>query len=273
MTRYSNITQNKRDQFKSALDDFCTFEWDDRNSWDFGAFIIANKRGDLKTINGLNFTNNYSKSQFESTPGKFQGITFNNMQINLQIGVYWISLEEYREFLNWLNPYKIANLGFSYNLDYSYLCKIAKIDTKEKYWLGYDQNIDMYYFELNIVFEIQGKNCAHSNNKYPWVKGIDKENIENFKPQRGNIINDTIKYTNGTVHLHKPCYKLDNNYLKTELDVEMDLKIQLSNSLTVEESHYVDATNDFKYFADSNFGIKQKIGYKLFSLMFGLTPS
>ena len=178
MSRYSNITQKKRDQFKGALDEFCTFKWNDKDSWDdFGAFIIADKRGDLKSSSGPSFTNNYSKPQFESAAGQLQGITFNTKQISFKVGIYWASMEDYRKFLNWLHPYEVADLQFDYDKDYAYFCKLAKIDDASKYVLGKqstnqsDKNGNiiyesMYYFETNLTFEIQGEACAHSKESY-----------------------------------------------------------------------------------------------------------
>lgn len=180
--RYSKITQNKRDQVKGMIDNFCTFKWDDKDSWDeFGAFIVADKIGDLKASSGPTFTNNYSKPQYESSAGQLQGVTFNTKQISFKVGVYWASMEDYRAFLNWLHPYEIADLQFGYDRDYAYFCKLAKIDDASKYILGQvpTDNRDkygniiyepMYYFETNLTFEIQGEACAHKKYSNDLVK-------------------------------------------------------------------------------------------------------
>lgn len=169
MGRYSNIQTQKREQFKGAIDEFCTFKWNDLDSWDeFGAFIIADKRGDLKASSGPSFTNNYSKPQFESAAGQLQGITFNTKQISIKVGVYWASMADYRKFLNWLHPYEVADLQFGYDKDYAYFCKLAKIDDASKYVVGHQGGEAMYYFETNLTFELQGEACAHSKESYNW---------------------------------------------------------------------------------------------------------
>ena len=48
-TNISNITLERRNQIKGRLDNFATFMWRGENAFDIcGAFIIADKRGDLK---------------------------------------------------------------------------------------------------------------------------------------------------------------------------------------------------------------------------------
>ena len=177
MGRYSNIQTQKREQFKGAIDEFCTFKWNDLDSWDeFGAFIIADKRGDLKASSGPSFTNNYSKPQFESAAGQLQGITFNTKQISFKVGIYWASMADYRKFLNWLHPYEVADLQFGYDKDYAYFCKLAKIDDANKYVVGHQGDEAMYYFETNLTFELQGEACAHSKESYNWSEEYSIQN-------------------------------------------------------------------------------------------------
>lgn len=170
MSRYSNIIENKRNQLKGAFDEFCTFEWRGKDLWEeYGVFIISDKRGDLKAHSGPSFTNNYAKPQFESAAAQIQGVTFSTKSISFKIGIYWTSMEEYRELLNWLHPYEIGDLSFSYNNNYAYFCKLSKIDDASKYIVGYEGDEIKYYFETNIAFEIQGESCAHSKYSFPWL--------------------------------------------------------------------------------------------------------
>lgn len=187
MGRYSAITKRKRDQLKGTIDEFCTFVWCNKDSWeDFGAFIIANERGDLRASSGPTFTNNYSKPQFETAAGQLQGVSFNTMQIKLSVGIYWSSMANYRKFLNWLHPYEINDLSFSYNLQYAYFCKLAKIDESSKYIIGYEDGEPMYYFETQITFDIQGEPCAHSVEPYKWSNSSNLEPIH-ITPATKNI--------------------------------------------------------------------------------------
>jgi hypothetical protein len=100
ITNISNTTRQRRQQIKSLQDEFCTFSWGGEDAFEnFGAFIINDKKGSLKFYNGPGFSNEYVKPQFDTTGGFLQGVTFNKQQISFNIGVYWISIEDYRKLL------------------------------------------------------------------------------------------------------------------------------------------------------------------------------
>lgn len=177
----------KRKQLKSMMDNFSTFSWDGYNAFDsFGAFIINDRNG-LKFYNGPTFSNTYSKPQFSRTNATLSGVSFNQQKIQFTIGVYWITEEDYRLFLNWLNPYVIGNLCFGYDSQYRYVCKLSNIQDSIRYVLGYTNpitnndssvnsklnyskllggNEPAYYTELQLTFELQGESCAITNTSY-----------------------------------------------------------------------------------------------------------
>lgn len=98
--RYSNLTTKPRELLKKQMDDFATFVWRGVKSFDtYGAFIINNKNS-LKFYNGPSFTNEYSKPKFSSTGSNLTGISFSTQTISFQVGAYWLTEVEYREFIN-----------------------------------------------------------------------------------------------------------------------------------------------------------------------------
>lgn len=164
------ITEQKRDQFKKMLDKFCTFTWNGKEAWDFGAFIINENREGLKFYNGPSFSNEYTSPQFAKNK-EFIGVNFEQQKISFKIGVYWISIENYRKFLEWLSPYMISNLSFTFNSQWYYLAKLTGREDSTRYILGYDENGEpRYYSELTLNFEVQGEPCLYSHSEFMWIK-------------------------------------------------------------------------------------------------------
>lgn len=165
--RYSNLTVKPRELLKKQIDDFATFVWRGVRSFDkYGAFIINNKNS-LKFYNGPSFTNEYSKPKFSSTGSNLTGISFSTQTISFQVGAYWLTEAEYREFINWLNPYEISYLGFDFEDKYDYLVKLSKIGDSTRYVVGRNENNEpCYYTELNLTFEVQGEACARARYGY-----------------------------------------------------------------------------------------------------------
>lgn len=165
--RYSNLTTKPRELLKKQMDDFATFVWRGIKSFDtYGAFIINNKNS-LKFYNGPSFTNEYSKPKFSSTGSNLTGISFSTQTISFQVGAYWLTEAEYREFINWLNPYEISYLGFDFEDKYDYLVKLSKIGDSTRYVVGRNENNEpCYYTELNLTFEVQGEACARARYGY-----------------------------------------------------------------------------------------------------------
>ena len=182
----STITTNKRDQLKKMLDKFSTFTWDGKNSWEsFGAFIISENREGLKFYNGPSFSNEYTSPQFAKNK-EFVGVNFEQQKISFKIGVYWISIEDYRKFLEWLNPYVISKLGFTFAPKWEYQVKLASREESTRYILGYEGSDPRYYSEMTLNFEVQGEPCLYSAHEFMW-KRVDTPNT---KDNEGNTIPD-----------------------------------------------------------------------------------
>lgn len=187
----SNTTFNKRKQLSHLIDEFTDFTWDGLDAFrNFGAFIINEKRESLKFYNGPSFTNEYTNPQFDRS-NIFTGVTFKSQQISFKIGVYWISIEDYRKLLNWLNPYVISNLVFDFNRDYSYQVKLASREDSTRYIVGRENNEPRYYTEMTLNFDVQGVPCARMNIPQNWVVNLTNTEVK-ISP---NVGRDNIKKT------------------------------------------------------------------------------
>lgn len=176
MGRYTKNLHTRWDSVKGALDDYCTFSWNGRESIedDLRTFIVNDKKTGLLSHNGLNFTNTYSKPQFTAGSGTLQGVTFNTKQIKFKIGTYGLTLDSYAKVMDWLNPYVIGVLVFDYDQKYAYHCKLAQFSDSEKYIISYNSAGEpLYYFETNVTFDIIGDIVKHGLNPYPWIKNVD----------------------------------------------------------------------------------------------------
>lgn len=187
----SNTTFNKRKQLSHLIDEFTDFTWDGLDAFrNFGAFIINEKRESLKFYNGPSFTNEYTNPQFDRS-NIFTGVSFKSQQISFKIGVYWISIEDYRKLLNWLNPYVISNLIFDFNRDYSYQVKLASREDSTRYIVGRENNEPRYYTEMTLNFDVQGVPCARMNISQNWVVSLTNTEVK-ISP---NVGKDNIKKT------------------------------------------------------------------------------
>lgn len=182
---YSSLNptkQHKREQIKSGMDDFCTFSWCGINAWNYGAFIT--NKNDLKFYNGPQFSNTYAQPQY-NTSALLEGVTFKVQQIKFKIGVYWISDKEYREFINWLNPYSIGTLIFDFDTKWGYRVKLANREDSTRYCIGYEwedgESKRRYYTEMTLTFEVQGQPCAIATQSYEY------KNIENIVNNEQNV--------------------------------------------------------------------------------------
>lgn len=187
----SNTTFNKRKQLSHLIDEFTDFTWDGLDAFrNFGAFIINEKRESLKFYNGPSFTNEYTNPQFDRS-NIFTGVSFKSQQISFKIGVYWISIEDYRKLLNWLNPYVISDLIFDFNRDYSYQVKLASREDSTRYIVGRENNEPRYYTEMILNFDVQGVPCARMNISQNWVVSLTNTEVK-ISP---NVGRDNIKKT------------------------------------------------------------------------------
>ena len=218
--RYSNLTVKPRELLKKQMDDFATFVWRGVKSFDkYGAFIINNKNS-LKFYNGPSFTNEYSKPKFSSTGSNLTGISFSTQTISFQVGAYWLTEAEYREFINWLNPYEISYLGFDFEDKYDYLVKLSKIGDSTRYVVGRNENNEpCYYTELNLTFEVQGEACARARYGYEFDITQKQDDLNTLQAK---IKNNIPEYT--TSDLNFP-FVLDASLIAT---INSSPKIQVT---------------------------------------------
>lgn len=166
MAKAIETGQTKRNTIKNLLDEFTTFQWDGKSSFDdFGMFITNNK--DLKFYNGPSFSNTYTHPQFESHAGALTGVSFQTQQITFNVAAYYITDATYREIIHWLSPLKISYLIFDFNQHFRYNVKLSKINESSlRQIVGYEEGMPMYYTELTLTFDVIGKPCAIGVNPY-----------------------------------------------------------------------------------------------------------
>lgn len=164
---------DKRELLRRRMDDFTSFSWRGDDAFNkFGAFIVGGKNG-LKFYNGPGFSNKYTKPQFESANSILTGVEFKTQTIDFTVGVYWFTVQEYRQFLHWLHPYEVNELVFHHAPAWRYMVKVAKIGDSTREVIGRDANGEYrYYTELKLSFEVQGASCLYSTAPYQidWTK-------------------------------------------------------------------------------------------------------
>lgn len=168
-THINNSISARRAALANRLDKFCTFSWNGVDAWEqFGCFII-NEKNSLKFYNGPSFSNSYTSPMFTDEAGALTGLKFSTQSISFTVGVYWITEEEYRKFIHWLNPYAVGALAFSFEPYWTYNVKLSGMKDSTRYPIGKDENgKDTYYTEMSLTFEIQGQPCAIRSTPYVW---------------------------------------------------------------------------------------------------------
>lgn len=228
--RYSNLTTKPRELLKKQMDDFATFVWRGVKSFDtYGAFIINNKNS-LKFYNGPSFTNEYSKPKFSSTGSNLTGISFSTQTISFQVGAYWLTEAEYREFINWLNPYEISYLGFDFEDKYDYLVKLSKIGDSTRYVVGRNENNEpCYYTELNLTFEVQGEAYARARYGYEFEFDEDTPTKKSLKISSKLLESNGVEKPNPqylTSDLNFP-FVLNASFIPNEIGNKVSIQAQL----------------------------------------------
>lgn len=217
---HSAMTQKKRNELKRRMDKFTSFSWRGYDAFDnFGAFIINEKKGSLQFYNGPGFSNEYSKPQFDTNGGDLIGVTVNRQQINFTIGVYWICIEDYRKFLDWLDYKTVSFLTFGYEPRYRYNVKLASIGDSTKYIIGKENDKEFYYTELKLTFEVQGKPCAIATKHYEY-EATEYNNGFLMRVKR----NSTKTNENGDIEEIKPLA----DYISSDLDFPFKMSTSFS---------------------------------------------
>lgn len=263
----TSTTISKRAHLAAVMDKFTSFNWRGYNAFDsFGAFIISSS-GDLKFYNGPNFKNEYTQPQFETSNGSLMGVTFEKQTISFKVGVYWISEDDFRQFINWLNPYEINTLSFDFEPNFLYTVKLANRQDSPRYILGYEgrvrngstnstpsysseitANVDsrpMYYSEMTLTFELQGTPCARAVRPYEWSPGTqnsgstwgqvtDESNLTYANIFRSHILKNTDYITSD---LQTPLNAVFSFNLQTTDSVltAINLTLNLSAHYTVND--------------------------------------
>lgn len=233
----SNTTIQKRGQLRAVMDQFTTFTWRGFDAFDsFGAFII-NGGDDLQFYNGSSFSNEYTQPQFETGQSHLMGVTFKTQTISFKIGVYWISEEDYRQFMNWLHPYEINYLSFGFDKNYAYLVKLSSRSDSVRRVVGYEgttpttgfhnksySNLPhdsfpsrpMYYTEMSLEFEVQGAACAMGQRPYEWQGGKKYSGVNTVWGADGNngTTNDYLFYS----HINQVSDMIESD-LETPIEV------------------------------------------------------
>lgn len=255
----TETTINKRAQIN--LDKYTTFIWDNLNSFDnFGAFIINSKSEmGVQFYNGPSFSNTYTSPQFDNGVGTLTGVTLKRQTISFTVAVYWISESDYQKFINWLHPYTIANLTFSFNDKWRYVAKLSGIKDSTRSILGYEGspktddktpsygNIfnsknntisPRYYSEIALTFEIQGTPCLIGNT----VNELSGwEQISATQNEVTGLATDLY------VNNFKTDYCLPSN-LKTPIDFRLHFNLSNENVLNTNtfaiklRAHYEDSS-------------------------------
>ena len=186
--KLSETTIKRRQQIKNMMDEFMDFQWREQSAFEnFGAFIINDKKGSLKFYNGPDFSNEYTKPQYDSNGGELVGVNFNKQSISFTIGVYWISIEHYRLLINWLDPLVTNYIIFGFDDKYRYNVKLSKRADSTRWVVGHEMidgvKTPMYYTELALTFELQGAQCARGINSYEFKDLMFKEYDDFFYTQ------------------------------------------------------------------------------------------
>lgn len=236
----------RRKQIQSGMDDFTSFTWRGVDAFDvFGAFIINNKNT-LKFYNGPSFSNQYTKPQFESAAGQLTGVSFNVQKIDFTIGVYWISEEDYRKLIDWLNPYEISSLTFGFEKKYYYLVKLASIGDATRHIVGIEtvngESQYRYYTEMKLTFEVQGDPCAYQVNEYEFDVE-ENPNTSSSAIDSGYHVYEFNKKTEASTQTITE--------LATESDLAMPFKlymhIKLDSVSSVQEDVFLECNSYYKY--------------------------
>ncbi len=238
ITKISNMTSQKRKQIKSLQDEFMTFSWGGVDAFEnFGAFIINEQKGSLQFYNGPSFSNEYTKPQFDSSGGNLEGVTFNKQNISFKIGVYWISIEDYRKFLNWLSPLKIDYLQFGFAPNFRYDVKLSKRENSTRWIVGRENGEPRYYTEMQLTFDVQGEACAKGIYSYEFIS----HNSTNNKLWNFNIVDNIAS---ASCFLNK-----ENEFIPSDLStpVQIHFKLDLFNDNI--EANYISNSNNLTLLA------------------------
>lgn len=210
----------KRQSLIGSLDNFATFKWRGVDMFkEFGAFIV--NESNLKFYNGSSFSNTYASTTFQSRRGELDGISFSGQEISFTVGVYWFSEEDWRRFLNFMNPYEMSDLSFGFDQQYRYFVKLSSnIGDSNRILLGYQQqdtkaarmiaaqggssteteNVPMWYTDFTVKFDVLEESVAMAQNTYTFYaynnNWNDKRNYKGNFQSYGTTTKEGASITN-----------------------------------------------------------------------------
>lgn len=189
-------------------DKYATFKWrtPNANSYElFGAFIL-NGGDDLKWVNAAEFEDQYSESLYQDHR-TLLGVTSKSKKISFDIGVYAITLTQYKELVAWLDPYIISQLIFDYDSNWYYDVKISEITESKKYVIDYDGEEPLYYAELTITFETQNEGYTTCLNSWEQtsVLPFTSDDTTNNTDTSNLVLNNFYSFIGTPSELDHPC--------------------------------------------------------------------
>lgn len=175
MALYTNLIEDSREKLKKRLDEYCLFNWGGNDSFEtWGAFIISSSREDLRFHTGPAATASYSKPQFGQY-GNLLGVEYDTMQVSFKIGLYYITENDWRTFLEDFDPLKVEWLYFGFEKDWKYHCRCSKIADTSRRVLKKTDDGTLYYAETTLTFDIIGEPVAYRTKELEWTPSEETE--------------------------------------------------------------------------------------------------
>lgn len=160
---------------------------------DFKGFIV-NSSNDLRFFNTPNFSNSFVNANFGERT-YFSGVTKTNRTLNFNIQLDAVTLQEYREFLDWLSPDSSGDLVFDYNPNYAYEVKLESLSEGEMI-VKKTNSEDEYYVNISVSFitlyDYAAKWIGSTGEKFTVSSSVDDYTFVNNHKLRGYF---TITFT------------------------------------------------------------------------------
>lgn len=249
-------------------DNYLGFEYNNKRlgitgSLDFVGFI-SNSGNDLRFFNTPNFSNEFTEVAFGERT-YLNGVTKTNRSFSFNIELDEITLAEYRDFLDWLNPDSEGTLIFDYNTNYGYDVKVSSLS--EGQFIVKKGSPEKYFVSISLSFITTHDYAARwvgSEVYYPLpdpnTTGVSLIDNENSKPFI-SVDTETNLYTFENAHNLKNFFIIEfdeNLYIDTNEENPVELvKIENAGEGCVYYSEYGIALDD-----DGNFlecGLNPKI--------------
>lgn len=189
---------------KINYDEYMGFTWNNTHCSKYNMFI-TNNSDSLKFVNAPSFSNNFISTTFQEDR-YYTGTSFQGKTLSFEICAYGISLEEYREMLQWLDLKTIGRLRLDYDNWFEYPCKISNLSEANKYpWNTITVNgvtRKLYIVTFSISFETVNDRFAYS--RYTNILNSNFSDFEyKYHTDSDITTTDNISYDNFGVLLNK----------------------------------------------------------------------